>query len=191
MQLPQIRLHQTYAQIGLQITQPVQEIQQEPADLSIKQHPAEMVIERTPSQLEIDQDEAWDQLGFKSLPELSEEMANYAKQSGLEAIAEIAAEGDQLAAIETKTDAIAAISAEKGNPPPDDFNITFIPSYGSVKIHYTPTEVYIHWKQGGAEIEAKPNKPIHHYQPGKTAVYLRQKPSLEIDFVGINVNQKL
>lgn len=190
MQLPQIRLHQTYAQIGLRITQPVQEIHQEPADLSIKQNPAELSIERTPSRLEIDQEEARSQLGFKPLGVLSAEIADESKQIGFEAIAQIAQEGDQMAAIENKSDAIVEISAQKGNPPPADFNITFIPSYGSVKIHFTPTEVHLNWNQGGTKIDSKINRPIHHYQPGKTEVYLRQKQQLEIDFVGLNINRQ-
>ncbi len=191
MQLPQIRLHQTYAQIGIRTTQPVQEIHQAPADLSIKQLPSKMMIERKSSHLEIDQREAWNQLGFKSLGVLIADIADEYKQTGLEAIGEIAEEGDQLAAIENKTDAIAEISAQKGNPPPADFNIAFIPSYGSVKIHYTPTELQINWKRGGVEIDSKANKPLHQYQPGTTEVYLRQKQQLEIDFVGQHINNQI
>jgi hypothetical protein len=190
MQIPQIRLHQTYAQIGLKITQPVQEIQQQPADLSIKQVPAKMNIQRQPSSLVIDQEQAWNELGFKNLSTLSADHAEFSKQEGLAAIAEIAQEGDQLAAIEHKGDAIVSIITQKTQPEPADFNITFIPSYGSVKIHFTPTEVHIDWKQGGAEIVATQHKPIHNYTPGKTEVYMRQMQQLQIDFVGLNVNNK-
>ncbi|MEH7356200.1 DUF6470 family protein [Neobacillus drentensis] len=191
MQLPQIRMHQTYAQIGLRTVEPVQEIQQIPADLSIKQYPSKMNIDRKPSQLEIDQEQAWNELNLKKISVLSADMAEFSRQEGLEAIAQISQEGDQLARIEHKYDAIASIAAEKGNPEPADFNVAFIPSYGSVKIHYTPSEVSINWKQGGAEIEFTPHKPIHNYTPGKTKVYLRQMQDLQIDFVGLNVNYKL
>ena len=191
MQLPQIRMHQTYAQIGLRTVEPVQEIQQIPADLSIKQYPSKMNIDRKPSQLEIDQEQAWNELNLKKISVLSADMAEFSKQEGFEAIAQISQEGDQLARIEHKNDAVASIATEKGNPEPADFNVAFIPSYGSVKIHYTPSEVSINWKQGGAEIEFTPHKPIHNYTPGKTKVYLRQMQDLQIDFVGLNVNYKL
>lgn len=183
MRVPQIRLQQTYAQIGLNITQPKQEIEQKPADVSIKQIPSRMTIDRTPSQLTIDQDQAWSELGFKKTSVLSQEFAEAGKQAAIEAIGEIASEGDQLAAIEQKSDAFIAIATEKGNPPPADFNIAFIPSHGSVKIDYTPTELHINWERGGAEIEVNPNKPIHNYIPGQTEVYLRQWNQLQIDFV--------
>ncbi|QCJ42382.1 hypothetical protein FAY30_10945 [Bacillus sp. S3] len=191
MQLPQIRLQQTFAQIGLRITQPVQEIHQEPANLSIKQLPAELSIEKKASRLEIDQIEAWNQLGFKNLNVLTEDIAEQARQDGLEAIATIAEEGDQMAAIENKSDAFAAIALQRSTPPPTNFNITFIPSYGSVKIHFTPAEVSINWKQGGAEIDSTVNKPTHQYTPGKTEVYLRQMQQLQIDFVGGNINNRV
>ncbi|WP_180229954.1 DUF6470 family protein [Bacillus sp. AFS073361] len=190
MQIPQIRLQQTYAQIGLRSTQPVQEIQQAPADLSIKQVPSTLTIEHPPSSLEIDQEQAWNELGFKNLNVLTADTAEFSKQEGIEAIAQAAQEGDQMAAIEHKSDAIASIATEKGNPAPADFNIAFIPSYGSVHINFTPSEVHIDWKKGGAEIESTQHKPIHDYTPGKTEVYLRQMQQLQIDFVGLNVNNK-
>ncbi|AGK55384.1 DUF6470 family protein [Bacillus sp. 1NLA3E] len=190
MQIPQIQLHQTYAQIGLRTTQPVQEIHQQPADLSIEQIPAVMTIERQPALLEINQEQARYELNMKSFGRFNEDMAEAAKKNVLEAIAQIAQEGNQMAAIQNKTDAIAAIATDKALPGSADFNIAFIPSYGSVQIHYTPAEVYINWQQGGAKIESTQHKPIHNYTPGKTEVYLRQMQQLQIDFVGLNVNSK-
>lgn len=190
MQVPQIRLHQTNAQIGLRITQPVQELQQTPADLSIKSEAAKLMIDRKPAQLIIDDEQAWNELGFKSTSTLSAEMAEFSKQEGLEAIAEISQEGDQMAAIENKSNVFVSIATEKALPAPADFNIKFIPSYGSVKIQYIPTELHINWKKGGVHIQATPHKPVHHYTPGKTEVYLQQMQQLQIDFVGVNVNQQ-
>jgi uncharacterized membrane protein YvbJ len=190
MQVPQIRLHQTNAEIGLRSTQPVQEIEQIPAELSIKQVPARMNIERQPSHLDINQDQLWNELNVKSPSVFSADMAEFSKQEGLDATAEIAQEGDQLAAIENKTDAIVSILSAKSNPGLADFNIAFIPSYGSVKIHYSPTELYIDWKQGGAQIDSTQHRPIHNYTPGRTEVYLRKMQELQIDFVGGNVNRK-
>lgn len=190
MQVSQIRLQQTYAQIGLRTVQPVQEIQQQPADVTIKQVPAQLEIDRTPAQLNIDQEQAWNELGFKSLPTLTEDMVEYAKQVAYEAVGEIAQEGDQLASIENHNDALMAIAVQKGNPEPADFNVNFIPSAGSVKINFIPTELHLNWKQGGAEIESTQHKPIHQYTPGHTEVYLRQMQHLQIDFVGTNINSK-
>jgi hypothetical protein len=189
MQLPQIRLQSTFAQIGLRRSEPVQEIQQVPAELTIEQTPAKMTIERTPARLLIDQEQAWNQLNLKGPAQLSADHAEFSRQQALEAIAEIVAEGNQMAAIETKSNAIDAIVTNKVLAPPADFNIAFIPSHGSVKFNYQPTELQINWQKGGAEFEAKPAQVNHQYTPGKTEVYLRQMNQLEIDFVGLNVNR--
>ncbi len=191
MQIPQIRLLQTYAHIGLRTIQPVQEIHQQPADLSIEQIPATMNIERQPSRLEINQEQAWNELGFKSLSVLCSDMAEFSKQEGLKAVAEIAQKGDQMAAIQNKSDAIVEIATNKALPGPADFNIAFIPSYGSVQINYIPAEVHINWQQGGAKIDSIQHKPDYNYTPGHTEVYLRQMQKLQIDFVGLNVDSKI
>jgi hypothetical protein len=188
MQVPQIRMQQTYAQIGLRITQPVHELQQAPAQISIKQTPATMNVTRTPSTLDINQDQARNEINMKMPDVFSRDNAEAARQRGLEAIAEKVQEGNQLAAIENKTDALAAIAVNKSLPEPDDYNIAFIPSYGSVQINYTPAQVQIEWEKGGAEIQATPSPVTHHYTPGKTEVYLRQMNNLQIDFVGGTVN---
>lgn len=184
MKLPQIQLHQTYAMIGLRITQPQQEITQPPAEMSIKQEPAKMTIERTPSSLDINQDQAWNELNLKSPSVFSQDCAEFGKQQALEAIAMIAQKGDRLASIKNKSDAIVAMATEKNLKEPPDFNIAFIPSYGSVQINYTPTELQINWQNGGAQVEIVQQKPIHHYTPGTTEVFMSQWPELQIDVLG-------
>lgn len=184
MQLPQIQLHQTYGKIGLRISQPVQKIEQPTAEMSIKQSPAKMMIERTPSVLEIDQEQARNELNCKSPSVFSQDSAEYGKQLAFEAIALIAQKGDRLANIKDKTDAIVAIATEKNLKEPLDFNIAFIPSYGSVQIQYTPSDLKIDWQEGGTEIEVVQQKPVHQYTPGKTEVYMSQWPELKIDVLG-------
>jgi hypothetical protein len=181
MRFPQIQLKQTYAKIGLRIIQPVQEIEQPPAKMSIKQKPARMIIDREPAILEIDQEQAWNELNLKSPSVLSRDFAEYGKQQALAAIAEIAQKGDRMAAIENKADAIVEMATEKNLKEPPDFNIAFIPSYGSVKIHFTPADLEFHWQEGGAEVKVIPQKPIHRYTPGKTEVYMLKWPELHID----------
>jgi hypothetical protein len=190
VQFPQIRLQQTYAQIGLKITQPIQELQQKPAELSIKQESAKMTIEKKPSQFKVDDEQFWNDLGFKSIPTILQESAQNGRETVLEYIGTKAQEGDQLAKIENKSDAIVGIITDKVLPQKADFNIGFIPSPGSVKIQFTPAEIHIDWKKGGADIQVTPNKVVHNYTPGKTEVYLQQKQQLQIDFVGTNINQQ-
>lgn len=188
---PQIRISQVNAQIGLKRIDPVQEIQQIPAQLSMKQQPAKMSIERKAAVLEINQDQARSDVNMKTRTEFMADITADAKQAALEAIGQISMEGDQMAAIERKSDAIVSLSSDKGTPLPAETGIVFIPSPGAVKINYTPAELKINWEQGGVETDFIPHKTIHNYTPGKTEVYLKQRQQLEIDFVGLNINNTL
>ncbi|WP_043930489.1 DUF6470 family protein [Bacillus sp. EB01] len=187
---PQIRITQTHAQIGLRKTEPIQELEQKPAQLSLNQQPARMSIDRQASVLEIDQEQARYDLNMKNRATFHADMVSEARQAALEAVAEISQEGDQLAAIEQKTDALNNIITSKVNPPAADTTIKFIPSHGSVKLNFTPTELKINWERGGVQADYTPFETIHNYTPGKVEVYVRQKQQLEIDFVGLNVNSK-
>ncbi|ALC92263.1 hypothetical protein AM500_22685 [Bacillus sp. FJAT-18017] len=187
---PQIRINQTHAQIGLRKTEPIQELEQRPAQLALKQQPAQMSIDRKPAVLEINQEQLRYDLNMKTPSTFSTENAAEARNAALEAVATISQEGDQLAAIEHKKDALNNIITSKVNPRPADTTIKFIPSHGSVKLNFTPTELKINWERGGVQADYTPFETVHNYTPGKIEVYLRQKQQLEIDFVGLNVNSK-
>ncbi|WP_373277097.1 DUF6470 family protein, partial [Calditerricola satsumensis] len=51
MQLPRLEIRQTFARLGLEITRPVQEIEQPKPDLGLTQRPARLTIERVPGRL--------------------------------------------------------------------------------------------------------------------------------------------
>jgi hypothetical protein len=185
MNMPQIRLESTFAQIGLHTEKPIQKIEQPKAVQTIEQPKAQLSIETVPSRLTIDQIEAWAQLGFKPIPWLVEETANYGKQQSMEGIARRVRQGDELMKIENKTNPIPIQAEENGHKPEAQFNIGFIPSYGSVKIHYQPAEVHVKITPQKPIIDVQIRKPIHEYTPGKVHVYLEQQNMLKIDFVNL------
>jgi len=191
MEMPQLRLSQTYAKIGMNIEKPKQSIQQPPATMEIRQEPANLEIVRTAPNLRIDQTQAWNEMNLKDPFTLTRDEAREAYQQWLEGIARRAAEGERLAAIENKGNPIAEIAQQSGSPGPANINIAFIPGYGSVKVDFIPGELHMNWKQGGAFINTEMNRPIHEYTPGKVEVYLKQKQSLTIDFTGREVDLKL
>jgi len=186
MNIPQIRIESTFANIGLATEKPVQEIRQPKADLSIRQPKAELTIERTPGQLTIDQTKAWEDMNLKHIFRLIDEFAENGYRDLLRGIARRARQGDELMRIEDGGNPIVSQAIENSGKPVRTLGITWIPSSFSVKIHYVPGELEFHWKQHKPIIEAKPNKPEHHYTPGKVNVYLVQKNDLKIDFVHLN-----
>lgn len=190
MRLPQIRLQQTYAQLGLRIQKPVQEIEQPKAELNLRQEPAILEIRQRPGELTIDTSEARANLDLKGPLERVRENAEYGHQKAMEAIAQISQEGDMLRAIENKgSNPIADIAFEESII----YQSKEIIAAGSligdgIEIRYKAHPVEIKVETRGKKMDPVIKKPTHKYTPGKVEGYIRQWNSLQIDFVGLNVD---
>lgn len=193
MQLPQIRMQQTYAQLGLRINKPVQEIQQPQAELNLRQEPAILEIRQPKGELTIDTSEARDNLDLRSSARRSEDNERYGYEKAMEAIAQISEEGDRLAAIENKgANPIADIAFEKSII----YDNTEIIAAGSIvgdgiEIRYEAHKPEINVQVRGKKMDPVIHKPIHNYTPGKVEGYIRQWNRLSIDFVGLHVDRSL
>lgn len=187
MKIPQIRLESTSALIGLQTKNAVNHIEQPKADLSIEQPKAELTIQTTRSKLTIDQTQARADVDLKSVFRRTEESAQRGYQDLLEGIARRAQQGNELMKIENKGNPIANQAKENGHKPMKEFGLVFIPSAGSVKIHYEPAQVKVNFKQQKPKIDVTVNKPIYNYEPGKVDVYLERKNDLKISFEMIDI----
>ena len=185
MQVPQIRLQSTPAKIGLNIEQPVQKIEQKPADLSIEQPKAILEIRTTLGKLTIDQSKAREDMDLKSLSKRVEEFAQQGYQDWLAGMARRSQQGDELRHIENGGNALAAQAKENGKGPDQQFNLGWIPSHFSVKLDYQPAEVEIEATPQKPNIEVQVNKPTHAYTPGQVEVETLQKNDLEIDFANL------
>ncbi len=183
MQLPQIRMQSTFIQTSLQIEDPVQRIEQPKAIQSIEQPKAIVNMEVIPGQLTIDQTEAWAQMDIKPISQRTAENAQEGKQKALEGIARRAREGDDLMHIERGGNAIAAHAKENSELPQKQFNVGWIPSPFSVKMHYEQAKVQFDVQTQKPIIDVQIRQPIHDYTPGDVTVSVSQKNSLQIDVI--------
>jgi|GEM_PF-218385 len=193
MQLPQIRMQQTYAKLGLKIEKPVQEIRQPQAELNLRQEPAILEIRQPKGELTIDTSEAKRNIDLKSSMERTRDNYDYGYQKVMEAIAQISQEGDRLAAIERRgANPIADISFEESVI----YRNTEIIAAGSivgdgVEIRYQAKPPEINVQVRGKKMDPVIHRPVHNYTPGKVQGYIMQYNSLKIDFVGLNVDRSL
>lgn len=181
MNIPQIQIRTTKAQLGLRISKPVQKIQQPRADLQISQPNAIVSMHTTHSSLKIDSSQARRDLGLVGPLESGRMNAEKGNQSALAGIARKAREGGQLMRIENKGQPIQSIASANSTRPMKPLGIKFIPSVDSVKIAYTPSKVDINVETRSPQINATVNKPINEYTPGNVSGYMMQYPSIEID----------
>ncbi|MEH6940750.1 DUF6470 family protein [Bacillus sp. JJ722] len=186
MRLPQIRIQSQPALISLQPKNAIIEQQQPRADLDLQQPPAELKMETTPSKLTIDQTAARESIDLKSIKKRIEEFADEGHKEWLEGIARRAKEGEELMRIEDGGNPIAAHAKQNSERPEKQFNIGFVPPLFSVKLHYEPSKVDIQVQVNKVINNTKTNKPTLDYTPGKVEVGLRQRESLNIDYVNVN-----
>ncbi|MFJ8257648.1 DUF6470 family protein [Peribacillus asahii] len=185
MQLPQIRMQSVRAQIGIQTEEPVQQIHQPKAVQTIQQPKAIQSIDVTPGKLTIDQSAAWDEMDIKPIAKRTAEYAQEGKQNLLEGIARRARQGDELMSIEKGGNVVAAHAKQNSERAPKQFNIGWIPSPMSVKVHYEQVKVNIETQAQQPIIDVQVSKATHDYTPGKVNVYMMRGNSLEIDVVNI------
>lgn len=189
MQIPQLRMTQTYAQLGLNITKPVQEIQQPQAELNLRQEPAILEIRQPPGKLTINTEEAQANIDLKGPLRRTRDFAEFGYQKAMEAIEQISVEGDRLAAIEKGGNPIADIAFEESVI----YHNTEIIAAGSlvddgIEIHYEAQPAEINWTVRGKKMDPVIHKPIHNYTPGKVEGYMKQWNSLTIEVVGNNLD---
>ncbi|MGG4264126.1 DUF6470 family protein [Peribacillus simplex] len=185
MQIPQIRLQSTSMKIGLNIEQPVQQIEQEAADQSIEQPQAILEIQTTRGQLTIDQSQAREDMDLKSLSRRVDEFAQQGYQDWLAGMARRAQQGSELRHIEKGGNALAEQARQNSKGPEKQFNLGWIPSHFSVKLDYQPARVEIEATAQKPIIDAQINRPNHTYTPGSVEVEILQKNALDIDFINL------
>ncbi|WP_110928437.1 DUF6470 family protein [Bacillus massiliglaciei] len=190
MEIPQIRLQSNSAKIGLDIQDPVQKIEQAPAELSIEQPKAIMNIETMLGKLTIDQTKAREDVDLKSIFKRTEEAANQGYQDWLAGMARRSEQGRELRHIEKGGSPFSEQAKQNAAREKKQFNIGWVPSHFSVKIQYEPARVEIDVQQQKPEISATTHKPVHEYTPGKVNVELEEKNSLDIDFVNLFPDEK-
>ena len=181
MDIPRLNVQTTKGLLGLSTTKPIQRITQQPATLSIEQPNAIQTFRTTKPQLNIDSTQARADVDLKSSFKRWEEVASYSRQTVSEGTARRASEGSEMMRIENDGNAFASIAQRSGRQM-KDLGIKFIPSYGSLKVGFTPGKVDIQTEQQKPIVSAQTFKPKHDYTPGKVIAEMLQYPSIDISW---------
>lgn len=185
MQLPQIRIQQQHAMIGIQTKDAKLDIEQGPAKQSIQQPKADLKITTKPGKLTIDQSKALADVGIIPTEESVRKMANEAMQTAVEGAKKRRRQGDRMMKIEQNGHILPQIAKQNGERAQKQFNIGWIPSGNAVKFNYQPAEVHIDAKANKPIIHTEQTKNQFHYLPSDIDIYLDQKNVIDIDFVNV------
>lgn len=180
-----LKITTTNAQIGMETTNAKLDIQQSKADVKMQTKQAKLNIKSENSKIQIDQSVCFSESGLKDVFELIKSSANLGKQRASQATARIASEGDQLMRIENGGNPIVSQAIRNAFEADNkDYNIGLTPK-SRPKISATDPKLNIDFQKGAVNIDVKVNKPIINYQPGKVDTYLKQKNSINIEYVDV------
>ena len=181
MSIAQLQIQTTRGILGLQITKPIQEIEQPRATLTQQQPAAILEITTTRPQLSVDTTEARAEIDLKSAARRTAEYAQLGRQGVMEGIGRRAQEGQQLLRIESGGNMIADLAKQNVTPPPAPLGIRFVGNKSGVQMSIQPGTTDIRFTPQKPMTDVQISKPVHHYTPGKVTGVMEQWPSIQID----------
>ena len=163
------------AKLNLQSSPTKVQIETAPASLEISQPRGELTIDQTPCRYSI---------GIKNCSDFAQDNAALGRQTVMNAIARIAQEGNQMARIESKSDALADIAADSSFSEVPE--ITWA-SIAAPNIQYQANPVQFNPIAGKVNFTVQPGTVQGDYQPGSVDIRVSQYPSIEISVVDVKV----
>ncbi|MDA8227653.1 MAG: DUF6470 family protein [Desulfitobacterium hafniense] len=161
------------AQLNLQSTQPKVQIETMPAKLEIRQPQGKLTIDNTPYRYSI---------GLKNMADFARDNAALGRQTAMDTIAQIVEEGNLMARITSKSNAIADLAADSSLVEASD--ITWAPIVAP-SIHYQAKPAQITATAGKVNITPQPGSVQGDYQPGSVDIRVTQYPSIKISAVDV------
>ena len=143
-------------------------------------------------QIRIDQYQCFAESGLKNSIDLTEDNAAFAQQKFAQAVGRIVSQGDAMvASLSRGTDMIPIHAQENALAKNSrEFNMVTMPR-SRPQIDFVGGTVNINVIEGRVNLQTRANKPIIDYTRGNVDIYLRQKNSINIEYIGNQVNETL
>ncbi|HHV94531.1 MAG TPA: hypothetical protein GXX47_08370 [Firmicutes bacterium] len=182
----QLRITHYFGRIGIDYVPSRLEINSRLAAMEIDQELGQMEMKRVPAAVKLDLKEAFGELGMKKPDQLAKAAAEKAWQTYYRGLDRVVAEGDRLGRIELGGHPLIDIIRENANQQ-QELNVTAAPK-ARPKVEVVGGEFYYRYHLGKVKVDVEPRGAEINYYPGKVHIYLLQKPRLEIEVIGVNVD---
>lgn len=184
-----LRITKTDALLGIRTTPTKQRVVQRLADFEMSQKHPKVYIKSEPIRVLIDQSQCFSEAGLKNNTDLLDDLVQRSKQAAVEGIGRVVSEGNILASIENKSNAIADI-ALNNSIQTIDFNIDFIPK-SRPKFEVVGGTVDITVDEGYVNIKSSANKPEIDVEVGSVEFFMRQNPEIHFSYEGKAIDIKV
>lgn len=185
-----LRITTKPALLGMETTPGKYDIQQPKADMQLNTQKPRLEMNTEHVQVLIDQYQCFAESGLKNYIDLTKDNVAFAQQKFSEAVARIVRQGDEMVSSLHKGQDMIPIHAQENIVAKNDkeFNMVTMPK-SRPKIDFKGGTVEINVVEGKVDLQAKVNKPKINYNRGKLDIYLRQKNSVNIEYLGNQLNQ--
>lgn len=153
--------------------------------LSIDTEAAKLDISQGQGNLEIDMYPLRASYGMKNRTDLTGEFAGLGRETALDTIARIAANGERLANIATKEDAAVNIAVEESVPSKSDVTWAYLEK---PIINYTPRKTQTNVVPGKINITVTEGNVQTQYTPGRIDMRMLQYPAVHFSTTESKVN---
>jgi len=182
-----LKIDQTWAQIGLKTTLPQFKLQIREPQLKVNQELPQVQLRQQPAQVNCDASQCRADMGLYTPLEAGRLLARKGMQESTAYIGQVARNGDMMAKIEKYdiSDVMAYLGAQAFEEP--EFNVALVPK-SRVDIEVTPGAGDRKLKRGRVRLEPRLGDVSFHLNRGKVDIYLRQKPSIRIQYIGERID---
>ncbi|SHJ66512.1 DUF6470 family protein [Paramaledivibacter caminithermalis] len=177
--------------IGMNISQGKMNIDYGKSNFHMQTKNPKINMEITQPKVNIDQTKPLGEIGLKKITDFIKTNVEKGKQVCLQGISRIVQQGNELAMIEAGNTAIPRQSEYNAfDQYKKEVNVDFIPK-SRPEISLEEGTVKINFKKGEVNIENKPQEVNLDYTLGKVEIYLKQKPFIDIEYIGNKLDIKI
>lgn len=182
MNVPQIRIRQTLPLIGVNSTIPGKmNIKQPERVIEVQYHPADVEITFHEPEIRVDASKVYHDMGLQSNAARLREYTAKMKEKGLEAIGQIARDGDRVGNIAAgEKQVFRNLAMERFfRENQVEVNVGLVPRHSpEFEVKVRPPNISVRWNQPEV-IETGQHLDIR-YEPGVVDIYLAVEPSIDI-----------
>jgi hypothetical protein len=177
--------------IGINATQGKMNIDYGKSNFNIQTKNPEIDINITQPKVKIDQSKPLAEMGLNDIFGFIKNNVNKGRQAALNGIGKIASQGNELARIEAGGNVISRQAQYNAfEQYKKEVNIDFVPK-SRPEIDLNEGKVDINLKRGDVSIQSKPQDVNLNYSVGKAEIFLRQKPFIDIEYIGNHLDFKI
>ncbi|MEN6351306.1 MAG: DUF6470 family protein [Syntrophomonas sp.] len=178
-----LKISQQYGRIGLNIQKPQVKLNITLPKENVSCKISKVIISSPDPKLYLDQTQCWEDMGYRTPEAFGGYMASNGQSKVMAGIARRAQEGDTLAAIDKGNTVQSVIASRIRSESTCEYTIAYIPKHPP-QVEPEVENIEVNVEAGGASASVQLGSVDYNAPWAKVDMYLLQKPSIDVKWVG-------